>query len=264
MRVIIIIFLLLPILAFSQINQTDSSGLRQGLWKKQQANGRLIYEGNFKDGKPIGEWKRFHEGGQVKVVINYSQESDSAFTQLFDKFGKKMAEGNYLNQKKEGNWIYFSGNRKVAEEYFHRDLKNGPSLKYFDSGELMENTDWVNGTQEGKYQVFYKTGQPYMQCNMMNNQRHGLCLVHSQNGKLEMEANYKNNLRHGDWKYYDEHGKFSYALNYSEGEMLNPEVRDSIANIKIQNFEKGKGKITDPEKFMQDPSEYMRKMKIYQ
>ena len=98
---------------------------------------------------------------------------------------------------------------------------------------------------------------------MSYNQRNGLCLVHSQNGKLEMEAYYKNNLRHNEWKFYNAMGEFRYALNYNEGELLNPEVRDSIANLKMQNFEKGKGTITDPEKFMDDPSEYMQKMKIY-
>lgn len=262
MRTALLLLIFLPFLTFSQINQTDSNGLRQGLWKKQQPNGHLLYEGNFKDGKPVGEWKRYHLGGQVKAVINYRQDSDSAITQLFDRLGRRIAEGNYVNQKKEGNWVCFSKNKKVAEEQFHNGLKDGASLKYYDTGELMEEIDWVNGSQEGEFQVFYKTGQPYMQCKMRKNQRHGLCLVHSQNGKLELEANYKNNLRHGEWKFYN-NGESRYLLNYNEGELLNPQVRDSIANIKMQKIEKGKGRITDPEKFMEDPAEYMRKMKNY-
>ncbi len=263
MRILTILLILLPILSFSQINQTDSNGLRQGLWKKQQPNGRLIYEGNFKNGIPVGEWKRYHKGGQVKAVINYQQNTDSAFTKIFDKYGKKVAEGIFLNQKKEGNWIYFSGNRKIAEEQFKNGIKNGMSKNYYDTGEFLGETDWVNGEQEGKYQIFYKNGKPYLQCKMKQNQRHGLFLVHTKKGKLELEANYKNNLRHGAWKFYNSNGEFQYELNYNEGELLNPEVHDSIANIKMQNMEKGKDTITDPEKFMQDPSEYMRKMKIY-
>ncbi len=263
MRILTIIFILVPFFAFSQINQTDSNGLRHGLWKKQQPNGKLMYEGSFRDGKPVGEWKRFHAGGQVKAIINYKVDSDSAFSQLFDEAGKKVAEGNYVNQVKEGNWVYFSGTRKIAEEQFKLGLKNGVSKKYYDTGELMEKADWVNNMQEGNYQIYFKTGEPYLQCKMNLNQRNGLCLVHSQKGKLEMEANYINNLRHGEWKYYDESGKFLYSLKYNNGEILNPEVRDSIANVKMRNLEKGRGKITDPEKFMQDPSEYMRKMKIF-
>ena len=69
MRIILILLLLLPLITLSQINQTDSTGKRQGLWKKQFPGGNLIYEGNFKDGKPVGEWKRYHENGQVKALI---------------------------------------------------------------------------------------------------------------------------------------------------------------------------------------------------
>jgi antitoxin component YwqK of YwqJK toxin-antitoxin module len=79
---------------------------------------------------------------------------------------------------------------------------------------------------------------------------------------LELDAIYKNNLRHGKWKFY-ENGEFQYLLEYNNGKILNPEVLDSIANVKMQNIEKNKGTITDPEKFIEDPSEYMRKMKIY-
>jgi antitoxin component YwqK of YwqJK toxin-antitoxin module len=263
MRIVTILLIIIPFLSFSQINQTDSAGLRQGLWEKKQPNGRLIYEGNFKDGKPIGNWKRYHTGGQVKAIIDYKQNSDSAITQIFDKFRKKVAEGIYVNQKKEGNWIYYSKNRKIAEEQFQNNLKNGTSLKYYNSGELMEEIDWINGNQEGKYQTYYKSGQPYLQCKMRQNLRHGLCLVYTQKGKLEMEANYNNNLRHGEWKFYNAFGEFQYVLKYNNGEILNPEVRDSIANQKLLNIEKGKENITDPEKFMEDPSAYMQKMKIY-
>lgn len=263
MRYLILLILFIPFLSYAQVNQTDNNGLRQGLWKKQQPNGRIIYEGNFKDGKPVGEWKRYHQNGQLKAQIKYSEVSDSAFTILFDVLGKKVAEGVYMNQKKEGNWIYFSTNRKVSEEYHKNNLKHGISKTYYDSGELMEKIDWVQGKQQGSYQIFYKNGNPYMQCKMKNDKRHGLCLILTQKGKMEMEANYKSNLRHGEWKYYNEQGKISYTLHYNEGELLNPQVRDSVANLALQNLEKNRGKISDPAKFMQDPSEYMRKMKIY-
>ncbi len=56
MRILVILFLLVPMFSFSQLNQTDTNGLRQGKWQKKQANGRLMYEGEFKDDKPVGEW----------------------------------------------------------------------------------------------------------------------------------------------------------------------------------------------------------------
>lgn len=253
----------LPIISVSQINQTDANGLRQGLWQKKQPNGRLLYEGNFKDGKPVGEWKRYHEGGRVKAVIQYKAGTDSAFTQLFDEWGKKVAEGTYLNEKKEGTWIYFSENRKIADELFKYGVKNGPAHRFYDSGELLEETVWQNGVQQGMYTVFFKSGKPFMQYKVSNNKRDGLCVTYFQNGKVELEANYRNGLRHGPWKYYNERGEFLYELDYDNGELLNPQVRDSISALQLKDFESGKDSLTDPEKYMKNPSEYMIKKNIY-
>lgn len=264
MRILIALSLfLLPFFGSAQINETDSNQQRHGLWKKQYPSGRLMYEGIFEHGKPVGEWKRYHEGGHVKAIINYSEKSDSAFTQLFNKRGKKIAEGNYLDREKAGKWVYFADGKKVAEEHFLNGKKHGASHKYYDSGELLESTEWENGMQEGDYEVFYKNGKPFMQCKYSNNQRNGLCLTFFQNGRIELEANYHNSLRDGNWKFYNENGEHLYTLKYNNGKILNPEVRDSIDNLQLENLEKGRNSIIDPEEFMQDPSEYMRKMNIY-
>ncbi len=262
-RFILLLFVMLPFWSLSQVNQTDSSGLRQGLWRKTQPNGKLLYEGYFKDGKPVGEWKRYHEGGQIKAIISYSEVSDSAFTQMFNEFGKKVAEGNFVNEKKEGPWSVYSENRKIAEENYRNGVKDGISKKYYDTGEVLEECDWKEGKQDGNYRAFYQDGKPYLQCKMSNNQRNGLCISYFQNGMTEMEAYYTNSLRDKTWKYFDENGNLLYELKYNLGKTLNPEVRDSIENLKLQLMEKQKGTILDPEKFMEDPSEYMIKTGIY-
>jgi antitoxin component YwqK of YwqJK toxin-antitoxin module len=262
-KAIFSILILIPFLSLSQINQIDANGQRQGFWTKEQPNGKLLYEGNFRDGQPVGEWKRYHEGGQIKAKINYRENSDSAFAQLFDVFGKKVAEGNYINEIKEGKWIIFSENRKVAEENYHSGLLDGLSRKYYDTGELLEETEWEEGKQEGNYRVFFKSGKPYLQCKMSNNQRNGLCISYFENGMTELEAFYTNSLHDKTWKFYDESGKLLYELHYEAGKILNPEVRDSIENQKLQQLEKQKGNILDPEKFLHDPSQYMINMGIY-
>ena len=259
-KIIILTVLLLPLAVFAQINQVDSSGLRQGKWQKAYPGGNLIYEGMFNDGKPVGEWIRYHDNGQVKARIEYLADSDSAFSQLFDEYGNKIAEGNYVNEKREGNWIFYSGNVKVSEENFQNGLNEGISKTFYPSGELLEKTNWENGIQEGNYEVFFKNGDPYLQCKFSDGKRNGLCLSYFQNGRLEMEAYYKDDMRHGEWKFYSENGKHQYSLNYDQGNLLNPEVRDSISNQYFKEMEKNRQTVLDPEKFMQDPSGYMQQM----
>ncbi len=257
-----IIFLLLvfPVLAQAQINQIGLNGQKQGLWQKKQANGSLLYEGHFKDGKPVGEWKRYHQGGQLKALMFYS--GDTAQTQIFDIWRKKVAEGVFVNQKKEGLWKIFKENRVVADEEYKLGVKSGVSHKYYETGELMEEKQWLDNKEDGDYQVFYKNGQPYMQCKMKQGLRHGLFLVNFDSGAHETTGAYQNGLRHGEWKYYNKEGGLLYTLFYDNGQILNPAVRDSVDNLIMKQLEQNKGAIPDPEKYMEDPSEYMIKNKI--
>jgi antitoxin component YwqK of YwqJK toxin-antitoxin module len=255
-----ILVFFIPVTLFSQVNQTDSGGLRQGKWQKSYPNGRLMYEGSFRDGKPVGEWTRYHEGGQVKAKIRYTEHTDSALAQLFDQRGKKVAEGMYVNEKKEGTWEFYSNEQKISEEEFANGVKHGISRTYYPSGELLEEAEWDNGKQEGNYSMYFQNGKPYMQCKFSNGERNGLCLSYFTNGRIEMEAYYKNNLRHGDWKFYNEQGDSLYSLKYDEGRLLNPEVRDSIDNLQIQKLEKNRFSLPDPENYMQNPTEYMMQM----
>lgn len=262
MRILVVLFLLVPMFSFSQLNQTDGNGLRQGKWQKKQTNGRLMYEGEFKDDKPVGEWKRYHPGGQVKAEIVYS--GDTAKTVLFDVWRKKVASGNYVNQQKEGVWKIYKQNRVIADEEYKFGLKHGLSHRYYDTGEVMEEKQWQNNQEEGNHQVFYKNGKPYLQCKMHIGLRNGLFLIYYKNGQQELIGEYKNNLRHGEWKYQNQNGEELYTLIYDKGQILNPSVRDSISNLQMQELEVGIDAILDPEKFMQDPSEYMMKNRTKQ
>ena len=261
MQKLLILFLLLPFVLSAQVNHTDANGLRQGLWQKKQENGRLIYEGHFKDGKPVGEWKRYHPGGQLKALIEY--KGDTAFTQLFDVWHKKVAEGNYVDQQKEGLWKIYRDNLLVADETYVKGVKNGVAHQYYETGFVMEESHWVNGEKNGDYELFYPSGEPYLQCKMKDGERHGIFLVYYENGVPEREAAYKNGLRDGEWKYYDREGNYHYSLNYNAGQILNPQVLDSISNLEMQELEQNKTQLIDPEKFMADPSEYMRKNKMF-
>lgn len=251
-----------PLALLSQINQTDANGLRQGLWKKQYPNGRIMYEGNFKNGKPAGEWKRWYETGFIKAQVFYSPASDSAKAVLFNEIGKKMAEGTFINEKRVGKWTFFAENRKISEENYVNGLKQGICYKYYETGEVMEESAWVNGIQTGKYQLFLKTGQPYLQCKFAGNKRNGLFLTFFESGKRETEGGYKDNFKQGDWKYFSQTGELLYTLKYEQGQILNPAVLDSIENLQLKNLEKNRAILIDPEKYMENPMEYMTKINI--
>src|SRR5690554_3766687 len=138
---------------FSQTNITDENGLKQGKWQKTYPNGNLIYEGSFKDDKPVGNWTRYYEGGTIKAKFQYRQDSDSATAVLFNPFGRKMAEGIYVNEKRTGNWRFYSDNRLISEEMYDNGIKHGLSKTFYPTGEILEEIEWKDGQQNGKYSV---------------------------------------------------------------------------------------------------------------
>lgn len=256
---ILLLFLSLSAFAQEPVNQTDVQGRKQGFWQKRDAAGKLLYEGTFRDDRPAGEMKRFHPNGKIKAILVFSDKSDSASAQIFDEKGKLTAKGWYLGQKKAGEWSNFTEDRLISIENYTDGLKTGVSKRYYQTGELLDETTWLNNLQEGLYRAYDKQGNKYIECMYRNGKINGWYVSFYPNGGMETETFYKDNLRHGNSKYYDDEGKLCYTLEYEEGILLNPEVLDSIQKIQFDELEKNKGKVVDPEQFMADPAQYILK-----
>jgi antitoxin component YwqK of YwqJK toxin-antitoxin module len=71
--------------------------------------------------------------------------------------------------------------------------------------------------------------------------------VRFENGIPEITGSYKNNFREGKWIIYNEDGTKRYELNYEGGVTIDRQMDIDSSEI-IDNLEKNKGKIADPEK----------------
>lgn len=262
MKEFLLILLLLPLIGASQgmTNQTDQDGLKQGKWIRSYPNGKLMYEGTFRDDKPAGEWKRYHESGALKAVMKYIAGSDSVDAVLYDINGKPIAEGKYVAEKKTGLWKQYSDGRIISEEEFVNGIKEGKSRIFYPTGELLEESEWKGDKRNGNYRAFYLSGKPFLECRYENDQRNGFCVSWFPSGVMEVDAFYRNDLPEGEWKYYSEKGELRYVLQYSEGYLLNREVLLEVETRNLQEQEKAGKNITDPEKFMQNPSEFLMRM----
>jgi antitoxin component YwqK of YwqJK toxin-antitoxin module len=261
MKSFILIFLFFPMLMKGQDNPnlTDSNGLKQGRWEKHYPNGRLMYTGSFKDNKPVGEWKRYHESGGVKAILHYNEKNDSVKTRLFETSTLPVAAGTYVKEKKEGLWIYYAENVKIAEEHFVNGMKNGLCRKFYATGELLEESEWKNNRKEGKYQAFFMSGKPYMQCMYMDDKRNGRCFSYFPSGMTEVESYYADDLPQGAWKYMNNNDSVRFILQYEKGILKNPEVLITLDTKELENLDKQRDRLTDPEKYLVNPEEYLNR-----
>ncbi len=190
-------------------NLTDARGLRQGKWVGTFSNGDIRYRGQFRDGKPYGTFIYFYPAGMLKARMIYSDDSHVAHVKSFQLDGKVMAEGKFVDRKKDGTWLYFSDvdGKLVLEENYNIGIKEGPVIVFYPStGKPSELTDFKNGRKDGRWIKYFPDGKVSTSGFYVNDTLQGSFRVYGINGKLLMQGQYKNALQEGAWITYDSLG----------------------------------------------------------
>jgi antitoxin component YwqK of YwqJK toxin-antitoxin module len=242
------LFLLLPLTIRAQ-NMTDSQGRKQGQWVKYYTNGKIMYEGTFKDDKPVGLFRRYDEGGSLQSELTYSADSNEARALFFYPDGTPAAEGTYVSHKKEGQWKFYSATRPsylISEEYYHDDLRHGNSRKFYPDSTLAEKVIWDSGRQTGEWVQYYPDGTVCLRSEYLGGKLDGPFSFYYPSGKLQYEGRYKDNIRTGDWMVFNEDGSLKQIMQYREGKLANPEYTERETKF-LDDLEKNRGKIQIPD-----------------
>ena len=146
------------------INKKDSAGLKQGFWRQTDEEGRLKYEGQFKDDIPYGEFKRFDVNGKLQTISYISDNGRRSFTRSFHPNGNVMSEGLYINQKKDSLWRFIdeAGNLLTTETY-QNGIRNGEMKAYHPDGQIIEILNYTNDVKDGKWQQYFMNGLPKLE-----------------------------------------------------------------------------------------------------
>ena len=99
----------MPVFAFeSDINRTDAQGQRQGYWiiKGSMLSDATykpeekVEEGNYKNNRKDGLWKKYWPGGKLRNEINYALGKPTGEYKLFYENGKLEEHGFWVNSKR--------------------------------------------------------------------------------------------------------------------------------------------------------------------
>lgn len=199
----------------------DANGKKQGYWKKRdEKTNHLIYEGAFKNDKPVGLFKYYYPHDTVRATLFFRADGKTVSAKLFHLNGKRMAEGNYLEKEiKDSVWTYYdedgrlisrekyvAGKKqgpstvylpdgKVSEEtQFKNGLENGPYIKYFDGLAVRSKGQYVNGKLEGKNTHYYPNGVEAAAGYYLNGGKNGVWVYKNQDGSIKEKELYKNGL----------------------------------------------------------------------
>lgn len=203
-----------------KINQTDSKGLKQGIWKGFHPNGHLKYQGNYKNNLPYGEFKYYFDTDTLKAVLKYLPDGKTAQAVMYAENGKKIAEGQFLDKKRNGLWIFYSEytGKLTTEETYNNDVKNGLSKTYYEDGKMYAETSYLNNKKNGLEKLYFPNGTLKQQTNYQNDIPTGRYKLFYENGKLEITGEYDNyGNKVGIWFSYDQNGVIKDQIKYEKG-----------------------------------------------
>ncbi|VAW28311.1 hypothetical protein MNBD_BACTEROID07-113, partial [hydrothermal vent metagenome] len=151
----------------------------------------------------------FYPAGMLKAKMIYSDDSRVAHVKSFQLNGKAMAEGKFINRKKDSTWLYFSDvdGKLVLEENYKSGMKQGPTIVFYPStGKPSELTDFKKGRKNGRWIRYFPNGKISTSGFYVNDTLQGPFRVYDINGKLLMQGQYKNAMQEGVWMTYDSLG----------------------------------------------------------
>ena len=250
MKLIICLLFILPMLASGQQpkNQRDAQGRKQGYWEAVDRNGKLVYSGYFKEDKPIGEMKRYHPAGGVRVIMIYDDKSEKARARFFWQSGELAAEGNYVNTKRDSVWTYYSYYTKAVsyKATYKMGMRDGKSQSFYPNGEITEEIVWRNDQKEGPWRQYFEDKRLKLSATYVNGKLEGAFLIYSPDGKKETEGKYRNNFPDGKWMRYKDDGTVASVVEYVNGQIANLEELEASEREFFKMVEEQAGKIKEP------------------
>lgn len=202
-------------------NLTDDQGRKQGYWKSYDNMGVLKYEGRFADDIPQGEFKYYYPTEKLKAVSFIYDDGKKSRTTLYHRNGKIMATGNYLNQRKDSVWNYFSeyDGALLSEEIYINNIKEGIWTNYYPGNKMAEQITFKNDKRNGLWIQFYIDGSEKFKGNYIDDKKEGVFLNYHTNGNIEVKGSYKNSLKQGIWQHFNEENKLIKEEVFERGKL---------------------------------------------
>jgi antitoxin component YwqK of YwqJK toxin-antitoxin module len=136
-----------------------------------------------------------------------------------------MAEGLYVNEKRDSIWKFYSefDSVVVSEEFYKDGKKEGISRIFYPDGTVAERSNWKNGTRSGLWEQYYTDGKLKLKCAYNNDLKDGPLKTYHMSGKIWLTGQYINGDADGTWIYITDNGEIEKKEYYSKGRLIRTE-----------------------------------------
>ncbi len=241
-----VFFLLISLGSFSQMNQVDAKGKKQGEWGKTYPKSIVYqYRGQFKDDKPVGTFTYFYPNKKVKAIVKHDANSSRSVANMYHDNGQIMSMGIYIAGKKDSVWMNFGPSGRLSNtETYKADSLHGKKVIYYVPEDINDKRrivlgeyNYVNGTMDGAFKEYFDSGGIKQTGQYVNGRRHGEWITYQPGGQKLMFDRYKNGIKHGWFIAYDATGKEVNRMYFYNGEEYKGErLKLLMSNLKAKGI----------------------------
>lgn len=114
-------------------------GKKQGLWKRETAQGLPVRQENYKDGVLNGAFAVFHPNQAQAILGQYTDGARSGVWTTYHPNGQVRSRGEYGCDKEQGHWVFWHSNGQKSFEGDYVDgTKVGEWNHFAEDGTLMK------------------------------------------------------------------------------------------------------------------------------
>ncbi len=212
-------------LLFSQPaeNNVDANGKKQGYWKKYNDKKELLYEGQFKNDVPVGEFKYYYSNGKLKSRSFFIQGTHKVRTIIYHENEKKAAEGLFVDQIKDSIWNYYNSEEQlITVESYKKGKKEGHWATYSSqTGILLEEWDYSDDVLNGKHKTYFVDGNLNTTISYINGKMNGVIESYYPNKNIYIRGIYHEDNKEKNWDFYDEEGHIRKTIEYAKSKVVN-------------------------------------------
>lgn len=189
---------------------------------------KIIYEdgkyyiGDIKDEKRHGKGIQYDKEGEIIYEGDWIEDKYEGNGKLIEKYGEYYI-GQFKKGEKHGKGIkYYENEKKKYEGDFINNILEGKGIEYNDDGTKKFEGEFVAGVYEGEGKLYYHDGDLKYSGHWKDGKKNGKGILYISKGKKEYEGDFFNDLFEGKGKYYNYYGgKLQYEgeweLNKRQG-----------------------------------------------
>jgi antitoxin component YwqK of YwqJK toxin-antitoxin module len=180
-------------------------------------NGLLISEGIVDDaGNKNGKWKDFYPDGKIQAEGQYTENRRTGLWKFYNQDEKVEQTGNFNNGRPDGMWKwYFENGSLLREEEYFQGQRDGACTEYSRSGEIIAQGQYSDGERNGEWK--FKSGNNIEQGKFIIGLRDGTWKSFYADGQLRFKGNFIQGNAEGQHTYYHENGRVKEERYYQSG-----------------------------------------------